>query len=513
MDKSGGTKTARTVALMMSITIIGKILGLLRDRMQAGYLGGGTAEATAFMHASFLPRIFLDIMFAAAFSASFIPVFSSYVELKGKRAAFDLAALFLSITTVLTIGVAIVAVIFARPIFIATIGEANLPPGTIELGTTLFRFMLPLMVLSGVAFTFAGILQSLGEFKLPAAMSIVSNGIIILYYFLLMDRFGVYGLAFAFLAGWVMQAVIQVPFLVKHKFKFRFCLDLKDPGIRQIAKLALPVIVSSWVVPVNIGVNARAVDGQFITALHFANTLFMIISGVFILSVSNVIFPKLSRQVATGDEKGFVATLNETVSAVFFFLVPLTLGLMLLSRPLVSLIFGWGYFGEGDVAVAGQALFFFSIGIVGFGLFTVLSRACFAKMNGKAPTVAAVVALAVNAVLSFALAPVYQVVGVAIAGAASQIVGALVLVVVLTKKGALVWKTSTFVNLVKIGVATGCMFVAVLFLREYFYGAHELLLLGVTGVVGVVVYFGITLLTGTREMDWVKGFLRKEKTC
>jgi len=510
MDKFGGTKTARTVAVMMSITVVGKLMGLLRDSMQAGYLGGDTTEATAFIHASFLPRLLLDVMFAAAFSASFIPVFSSYLELKGKKAAFDLAALFISVVAVLTAGVTVVAVIFAQPIFVISLGEAGLPYGTVELGTTLLRYMLPLMIFSGLAFSFTGILQSLGEFRLPAAMSIVSNGIIIVYYFFFIDRFGVYGLTVAFLLGWGMQAVIQVPFLIKHKFRFRFRFDLKDEGLRQIGKLALPVLVSSWVLPINIMVNARAVDGSSVTALHFANTLFMIISGVFILSVSNVIFPKLSRQVANKDDAGFKATLSETVRVVFFILIPLSLGLMALSRPLIDLIFGWGFFNEGSVEVAGTALFYFSIGIVGFGLFTVLSRACYARFDGKTPTIAAIVAIAVNAVLSFALAPHLQVAGVALAGAIAQTVGAGVLVIALTKKSVLVWEKATLLGLVKVVFAAICMFAVVLFVRNYFAEANVLLKVTVSGVVGVVLYFGLALVVGVREMDWVKGVLRRK---
>jgi len=507
-------KPARTVAIMMAITIIGKILGVLRDSMQTNQFGGDTAEAIAFAQASFLPRTFLDIMFAAAFSASFIPVFSSYLETKGKKAAFDLAALFISVVLVLTVAVTVISAAFAYPILILSVGR-DVPYGTIPLGVTLLRYMFPLMILSGLAFSFTGILQSLGEFRIPAAMSAVSNTIILVYYFFFVDRFGVYGLAVAFLIGWGSQAVIQIPFLIRHKFRFRFRLNLKDPGLRQIAKLALPVMISSWVVPINVAVNIRAsgslYGGEFgVTAIHFANALFMIISGVFILSISNVIFPKLSRQAAAKDTTAFSETVNETVRVVLFFLLPLTFGLMTLSQPLVQLIHGRGNFCETAVQITGTALFYFAIGVVGFGLFAVLSRACYAMLDGRTPIIAAVVAIAANAILSFALAPHLEIAGPALASAIAQTLGAGILVVSLTCKGILKWPVSTIVDIAKMGIIALVMFLAVHIVLGQMANLHVVLQVGISAVIGLAVYISLAALARIKEMTWLmKNILRK----
>ena len=509
-------KTARTVAIMMSITIIGKIMGVLRDSMQANAFGADTVESIAFAQASMLPRNFLDIMFAAAFSASFIPVFTSYMETKGKQAAFDLAALFITVVTVLTAGVALISILLAEPIFAFSLRAEALPYGTVSLGATLLRYMFPLMILSGLAFSFTGILQSLGEFRIPAAMSIVSNGIILVYYFFFIDRFGVYGLAVAFLVGWGAQGLIQLPFLIKHKFKFRFRFNLKDPGLRQIGKLALPVLISSWIVPINIMVNANAASGLYggefgVNAIYFAHGLFAIVSGVFVLSVANVIFPKLSRQAAAMDESGFSQTVNETVRVLLFFLLPLTFGLMALSQPLVELVYGGGLFGDTAVQITGTALFYFSIGVVGYGLLIVLSRACYATFDGRTPIIAAVVAIATNVVLSFSLAPYLEIVGPALAAVISQTLGAAILVVALTRKGVLKWPRATVVEIVKMLFCAGLMLVVILFILRTIADYHVVLQLGVTGIAGVVVYFGFAWVVRIKEMSWVTKFFSKSK--
>lgn len=498
-------KTARTVIIMMAITLIGKAMGIWRDRMQAISFGADTAESIAFAQASMLPRNFLDIMFAAAFSASFIPVFNAYMETKGKRAAFDLAALFISVVLVLTAGVVLAAVFFARPIFMLSLGSDALPDGTADLGVVLLRYMFPLMILSGLAFSLTGVLQSLGEFRIPAAMSIVSNGIILIYYFFFIDYFGVQGLAVAFLIGWGMQGIIQIPFLIKHKFRFRFRIDFKDPGLRQIGALALPVLVASWIVPINVMVNVRAAAGLYggefgVNAIQFAHSLYTIVSGVFVLSVANVIFPKLSRQAANNDNEGFSVTINETVRVLFFFLLPLSFGLMALSQPLVGLILGGGLFGERAVEITGTALFYFASGIVGYGLLIVLTRACYARQDGRTPILAAVVAISANAILSFALLPYMYIAGPALASAIGNSVGALILIVSLTQKGVLKWPGRVFADLAKMAALAILMFAIVLFIGRHVQEIHLLLQVIIPAAIGGGVYLGLSAALGIKEM-------------
>ena len=511
MIRKADERTARTVFVMMSIMVIGKVMGLLRDRMQGVTFGGNTPEAVAFVYASALPRNFLDIMFAAALSSSFIPVFSTYLEKKSKRGAFNLASLFISVALVLTIVATLLAVVFAAPLYDLFVGGADLPYEYVEytrlLGIELLRLMFPLMILSGLAFSFTGILQSLGEFRLPAAMSAVSNGVILLYYFFLVDKFGVRGLAVAFLVGWALQALIQVPWLVRHKFKFRFRLDFKDSGLREIGALTLPVLAASWMLPVNFQVNLRAVRGLYggmygAPAIQFAFSLFTVVSGVFILSVANVIFPKLSRQVATLDSEGFKVSLGETVRALFFFLLPLTFGMMALSQPLVRLVFEGRLFCERAVEITGTALFFMAIGILGYGLQVILCRACFAQKDGRTPLASAIVGIGVNAVLSFTLLRL-EIAGPALAGAIGISLGSAVMVVMLTVKGYLAWPKALVLDLAKMVALAVLMFIIVRNINGLLTENHTLFQVLVPAAVGAVVYIGGCTLLKMSEIKWV----------
>ena len=407
--------SARTVIIVMAITLVGKVMGILRDRMQAVYFGTYSVEGIAFTQASLLPRVFLDIMFASVLSASFIPVFNRYLETKGKEAALELAASFIKIVLLVTVVVTALAMIFAGPIY------SFWGTGESELGVRLLRMMLPIIVITSLAFSFTGILQSLGQFYIPAAMSIASNGVILLYYFIFIDRFGVYGLVIAFLAGWSMQVLIQVPFLVRTVRSAYSTGQRIRPvdGLGEIWRLSLPVMVASWLGPVNLLVNTRAVVGleHGVVAINLAYTLYTVITGLLVLSLANVLFPSLSKMAALEDWAGYALSLRTSIRALLFLLLPMTFGLMAVARPLVAFVFQGGRFGEASVDTTASALFFFSVGIVGFGLQVVLSRACFALQDGRGPLVTGVAAMVINFVLSFALAPHFGVAGPALASA------------------------------------------------------------------------------------------------
>jgi len=521
MDTATPTSTAdkqpvKTVAFMMILMIIGKVMGILRDSMQASRLGADTAEGIAFAQASLLPRALLDIMLAAVLAGSLIPVFNTYLESKGKKAALNLASHFISIVILLTMVVTVATILLANPVYTHILDDPALSDATRLLGVGLLRILLPMIILGGLVFSFTPILQSVGEFRAPATVSIIHNGIILLYYFLLFDQFGVYGLAVVFVLGWAAQALIQVPFLIRHGFRFNINIieAFKSEGIRQMGTLALPVIAASWAGPVNLMINARVAaglyDGEFgVPAITFSHGLFMVISGVIVINVAHVIFPKQCRLVAAADMAGMRDTLQETVRVLFFFLLPLTLGVMALSQPLVQFVFGRGEFGERAVEITARALFFYAPGILGFGFQVVLSRTCFALRDGRTPLIAAVVAIAGNAALSYVLAPHLEIAGPTLGATVGTSLGSAVMLVVLTRRGLLAWPKALMIDLCKMAILTALMFAVVYISSGWFVNRPVLLQLLIPAALGGAVYFGTSALIKIKEMSWALRAFRK----
>ena len=484
----------RTISIVMVITLIGKILGLYRDHLMAVHYGTAGMEAKAFYVASRIPRVFFDVVFASAIAACFIPVFSEYLTKKGKQEAFRFGGNFLSVMTLLTALLTGLGILFAEPLV-----------------ASLTRVMFPTVLFTGVAFSFVGILQAMDRFNIPALISTVSNLVIIGYFYFLDEEYGVYGLAAAYLAGWLLQALVQVPSLKQIGFRYHPNFSFRTDGMRRAFALMGPVMVSTWVQPINLTINSRfgshLYDGAGVSAMEYSTNLYLVIAGVFILSITNVIFPKLSRLTAQHQEAAFRDTLRQTVHGSLFFVLPMAAGLMLLARPLVSFLYGGGEFDEFSVSITSQALVWVSLGMVGYGLQNILSRSYFARQDGRTPLVAGAISILANLGLCMVLTEPLGVAGLAISSTVSSTLYAVLLLIPLEARGEGVLSREFLGDFGKMLLAAVGMSAVVWLARTGLESLlpsgklGEVVLLGLCAALGAAVYF---LLAGLMRLEEMK---------
>lgn len=504
----------KTVSVVILITLLGKFMGLGRGMLMGQAFGTGY-EADALAAASLLPRQLFDAVFASAVSASFIPVFNEALERHGRAEADRLAGSFLTVIGLATGTITVLGMVFA-PGLIDLISNFN--PQTAALATRLLTIIFPSLLFTGLAFSMVGILNSLGEFKIPAAMSMVSNGILIVYFLFFVGRWGVYGAAVAMLIGWGAQALFQVPSLIKRGYRYR--PRLWHRGLGKICKMMLPVMVSTWIVPINMMVIlwfASALPGGA-SSVTFANELFVILAGIFVLSVTNVIFPEMSRLSVSGDRQAFCNMVRDTMRTLLFLLIPMTVGLMLLSTPLVHLLYEYNHFDAESTRLTASALFFMSIGMTGYGIKHVLLRAFYAEKRGKIPLLAGLVSVIVNLTLCYFLVNLMGAPGLGLASAASLLATSLVLVPAahwmlgegfLTR--SLVWALG------KMGAAALVMGLAVYFLRDILVGMFgdsvpaRLVPVLIPALIGVAVYLTLARVFHLDEIKTVFGMIRRRR--
>ena len=507
----------RTISVVMVITLLGKVLGLFRDHLMAVHYGTAGMEAKAFYIASRIPRVFFDVVFASAIAACFIPVFSEYLTHRGKKEAFRFGGNFLSVMTLLTALLTVLGVVFAREL--VTLFADGYDAQTAALAASLTRVMMPTMLFTGVAFSFVGILQAMDHFNIPALISTVSNLVIIFYFYFLDGEYGVYGLAAAYLAGWLLQALVQVPSLKKIGFRCHPNFSFRTEGMKRAFALMGPVMVSTWVQPINLTINCRfgshLYDGAGVSAMEYSTNLYLVIAGVFILSITNVIFPKLSRLTAQHQEEAFRDTLRQTVHGSLFFVLPMAAGLMLLARPLVSFLYGGGEFDEFSVSITSQALVWVSLGMVGYGLQNILSRSYFAKQDGRTPLVAGAVSILTNLGLCMVLTEPLGVAGLAISSTVSSTLYAILLLVPLELRGEGVLSRAFLGDFGKMLLAAVGMSAAVWLARTWLESLlpegklGEVVLLGLCAVLGAAVYFLLAGLMRLEEMELARGIWNK----
>lgn len=402
---SGAKKTLKTAGFMIAATLLAKFMGMYRDILFAALYGTQDA-AIAYQTASRIPLLFFDIALGTAISSSFIPVFNEYLGKGEKEKAIEFSNSFLNIIFLITAVICAVGVVFRGPV-VGLLGS-GLAPEVKMLSSQLVAIMFPSMIFTALAYSLTGVLQSFGEFNAPAAISLVSNGIMVGYLLIAKDNLGIHGVSVAMLVAWAFQLIVLIPSLIKKKYSYRLKINFRNEGLIKALKLAIPILISSWVQPINTMVNMFLASflngGQAVSALEYANKLYIIFVGVITYAVSNLIFPSISRLAADNEKKDeFVKVLKTAVGGVMFVLIPIMIVFLLKRVEIIRLVYERGAFGKEQTALTSTALLWYSFGMLGYGLQEMLNKAFYAEQNGKTPMRVSVVGICLNIALSFVL--------------------------------------------------------------------------------------------------------------
>lgn len=493
-------KVARTVGIMVAAVLASKLLGMLRDVLVAGSYGT-SAEAIAYETASRLPILLFDLVIGGVVTASFIPIFNELMTKEGRESAFAYANRYVNLLFVFTLGLSVLGIVFSSPL--VSLLAPDLAPETHVLAVSLNRIMFPMILLMALAYAMVGILQSLGEFNLPAMMSLVSNLIMVLYLLLLNDRFGITGLAVAMLLGWAAQAVMQMPRAGQLGYRWRPTTLALTPPIRRSLKLALPILVSTWMQPVCTLINTRfassVAEGRAITAIGYANRLYVILVGVFSFVATNLLFPYLSRASAEGNRAEAERMTGLSLRLLGLIILPLAAGVAVLSEPIVGLIFERGAFSPDDTAMTAAALRCFALGMPFMAANEVYTKLLFSRQQPKPAMVTAIVSMMVNFAVVSMLAPRLGVSGIALASAAAIAVNALCNHLWLSRGGTHLFGGGDWLDFAKIAAASlGMGGVVRLIYPRLPLGRTAAVL--IAAVIGVLLYAAAVLLLREREV-------------
>lgn len=520
MSEKNKGGAAKTISAMAIIIMAAKVMGLLRETLVAGLYGQGT-ESDMINTATQIPLLFFDMVLGVAILSTFVPIFNKRIERDGKAAALDFANNFASIVGVISVIAAALGMIFANRLVGLMVPGYAAVPGKVEETAVLLRILFPSIVFTAAAYIAVGILQSFGEFTVPSLISVVSNGIMILYLVIFGNKFGLTGVAVSMLIAWAMQLAVQIPHLIKFGCRYKFRFDIRDKGIKEAALIALPVLISSWVQPlcnvINMSFGSNLGDGA-VSALNWANKIYIIMVGVFAYAITNFIFPRLSR--LSGDEHSgeFAETARNSVGIISVIIGMVCALFLALSNPIISVVFERGEFTAQNAAVTGGALFFYSFGMIGYAVCEVLNKSFYALSDGKTPMVTSIIGIAVNLAAAAILVGVLkmQVGGLALAAAISSNVMAMCLLYMINRRRP---KTVTYefiINLIKIIVCSAAAFAAAkltdMFAVKIGTGTVlTLVRLCVCAVPSAAVYAGLGIALGVTEIRTVFDRLCRRK--
>ena len=247
----------------------------------------------------------------------------------------------------------------------------------------------------------------------------------------------IYVIAVGSVVATASQLLLLIPFVRKTGYRYQPILNLRDEYIKMMVYIALPVVAGQSVNQINVLVDRILASGIAvggISALNYANRLNGFVQGLFVASISSVMYPMISKMAAENNIKGLKASISEAISVINLLVIPATIGAMIFSKEIVTLLFGRGAFTPEAIDMTANALFYYSIGMIAFGLRDILSRAFYALQDTKTPMINAAIAVVINIILNLALSRYLGIGGLALATSIATIVGTLLFFVTLRKK-------------------------------------------------------------------------------
>jgi len=502
MDKNRFNKQIGSVT---AATLISRILGYIRDMLIA-YMFGAHFIADAFYAAYRIPNLFRRLFGEGSVSASFVPVFTEYNEIKSRDETQKLLSVTFTMLLIIVTVITGLGMIFSEQItrLIAT-GFATTPE-KMNLAISLTRIMFPYFLFVSLAALMLGVLNSLRRFFLPALASSLLNVSEILFILIFAGMLvnpvnQVKWLAVSVVVGGFGQYIVQQIAVIKQGFRFRLKWDLSHPGLRKIFFLIIPVMVGFSVDQINELVNqifASFLEHGSIAVLYYSNRIMQFPLALFGLSVTTVALPLMSANVANNQIDKMKETLNFSLRMICFMLIPSTVGLVILGLPIIQVLFEHGKFGADASLKTYYTLSAYSLGLAAYGMSKIFASAFYSFKETKVPVRTAVICLLLNVALNFLLVKRFEVAGLAMSASISSWANAILLGYFLHKRIGKIGARQVIETFVKVLLASVIMGITVFLLLQVNYPYRALLLL-VPLAAGILVYFLMCMLLKIEE--------------
>lgn len=491
MSKSSGL--AKSVLIIITLTLVSKFLGFYRETLIASKFGSGMATDTFFV--AITATSLVTGLITKAISTTFIPILSEIEAKEGKEGKISHTNNMINIIFLISI-ILLVIQWLAAPIMVKLLAK-GFKGDQFYLAIKLTRIGLPMVLLGGIMGVFTGYLQSEEKFVSTSLIGVPSNFVYIFFLLFLSSRLGIVGLMIFAVIAMGSQLLMLILGARRSGYKYMFKLDFKDKYIRKVILLSFPVLIGVAINEINTIIDrtlASSLVSGSISALSYANKLKEIILGVFISAITTVIFPLLSKESNGGNIPGMKKIMDYGINLIIIITVPATVGLMVLSTPIVQVAFQRGEFDPIATLMTSQALIFYSMGLVSLAVKSFLNRVYYSLQDTRTPMVNGGIAVVINVVLNIILVKYMAHSGLALATSISATVTAILLLYGLRKKIGSIGIKGYIRTFIKSGLASAIMGSIEYFTYHLIYGElgvsqlHNMISLLVSIIIGGVVY-------------------------
>jgi putative peptidoglycan lipid II flippase len=503
----------KNTSLVGALTLVSRVLALVRDVQFARAFGAGSGM-DVFLVAQMIPNLGRRMFAEGAFSQAFVPVFTATKTTGTQNDARDLMAVVMGTLGGVLSLVTLVGCLAAPFLLLLFASGFAADPAKTALGADLLRWTFPYLMFISLTSLAGGVLNAYGRFAVPAITPVILNLCFIASIFI--DASSVRVLAYAVFVAGILQFAFQLPSLARIHMLTRPRFAWRDPRVKHVVSLMVPVLIGSSVAQISLLLNTNLSthlgDGP-VSWLYYSNRLMEFPLGIFSIAVGTATLPTLAAQHAERSSARFSATLDWSLRMIVLIGVPAAAGMILLAGPMVATIFGRGQFGPEDVHMTTYALWAYGVGFIGFSMVKVLVPGFYARHEMKLPVRFAITALVIGMTLSLALLTLHRFVPfpaphVVLAASTSltACLNAALLFRRLRRDGVYSPEAGWGALILRVGAGTAAMIALVLFLAGPLSAWlaldtwHRCLRLTALILSAIAVYFGVLFALGLRHV-------------
>ena len=407
MSTSASSQTgtiARSAGTVGFAVFCSRILGLIREQVLANFFGAGMAM-DAFVVAFRIPNLLRDLFAEGALSAAFVTVFTDYDQRLGKSQTWRLANNVLVSLTILVGGISLIGILASGYLVRLMAPDFDQIPGKTALTVIMTQIMFPFLPMISLAAVVMGILNTKGKFFIPAMASSffnlgsITSGVALA---LILPHYGIpaiIGMAIGTLLGGGLQLAVQLPSLYKAGYHCQLVSSWRDEGLRRIFWLMTPAIIGLSATQINIFINtffASSCAQGSVAWLNYAFRLLQFPIGVFGVAISIAAMPVVSRYASQQDFDGLKTAFTSAMIMTLLITIPASVGLAILAKPIIALIFQHGHFTAFDTSQTASALIFYTIGLFAYSGVKVVVPVYYALNDTRYPVIGSFLAVAAN---------------------------------------------------------------------------------------------------------------------
>lgn len=497
----------KTAIIIMIITIFSKVFGFFRE-LVLSYFYGASATSDAYLISLTIPAVIFSFI-GAGLSTGFIPMFSQIREKHGESDANKFTSNLVNILILVSTILVVIGLIFTEPI--VKLFASGFKGETLAMAIRFTKLSLVGIYFTGTTYIYSAYLQLNNRFLTPALIGIPYNIIIMIAIAISANNDPLFLILGSVIAT-SSQLFILLPSIKKTGYRHNFTINFKDEHLKNLMIIALPVIIGVSVNQINTLVDRTIASGLVvggISALNYANRLNGFVQGLIVAPVATVLYPSISKMAANDNIKGLKSAINESMNSISILIMPITVGAMIFAEPIIKLLFGRGAFDSNAIILTTSALLFYSIGMIGFGLRDILSRAFYSQQDTKTPMINSSIAVVMNIVLNIVLSRYLGIGGLALATSISALFSTGLLLLNLRRKIGPLGLKKTVITFSKVIVASLIMgIIAWLVYRVFIVRVVEEVALIIAIVIGALAYFGIIFNLKIDEVDSMTNLIK-----